>query len=119
MKRSGPDQQKATEPVAPMYLVAELSVRDRDKLLQYAAEVAPLMTSYGGEILATSAAGVDVVEGDWVPDLLVVHRWRSLEDFDAFWESKDYAPIRALRHEACESRIVVFDGPQATRMRPR
>lgn len=94
----------------PMFLVAELRVRDRDKLLRYAAEVQPLMARYGGQILATSAAGARVLEGDWEPDLLVVHRWRSQADFDAFWSSPEYEPIKQLRHEACDSRIAVFDG---------
>lgn len=92
------------------YLIAELQVRDREKLLRYAAEVQPVMARYGGRILAVSAAGARVVEGDWNPGLLVIHEWRSQADFDAFWASEEYAPIRQLRHEACESRIVTFEG---------
>lgn len=95
----------------PLYLIAELTVRDRDKLLAYYEQVRPLMAEHGGEILGFSAAGADVVEGDWRPQLLVLHRWRSRADFDAFWESPAYQPVKALRHAACESRIVVFDGP--------
>jgi uncharacterized protein (DUF1330 family) len=97
----------------PMLLVAELRVRDREKLRRYAAEVVPLMARYGGRILATSAGGADVLEGDWEPGLVVVHQWRSRADFDAFWSSPEYAPIKKLRHEACDSRIAVFDAVPA------
>lgn len=94
---------------APLYLVADLHVRDRDKLLRYLAEVEPLMARAGGQILGHSAAGLRVLEGDWRPRLLVVHRWRSQADFDAFWESAAYQPLKALRQEACDARIAVFE----------
>ncbi len=97
-------------PPPPMYLVAELDVRDRDKLVEYAAEVQPIMARYGGRILGFSAGGARVLEGDWTPQLLVVHEWRSQADFDAFWESDDYRPVKRLRHEACDARIATFEG---------
>lgn len=94
---------------APLYLVADLTVRDPDKLRRYLGEVRPLMERAGGQILGFSAAGLRVLEGDWEPQLLVVHRWRSQADFDAFWTSAEYQPIKALRHEACDARIAVFE----------
>jgi len=50
-----------------MYLIAELDVRDPEKLLEYGRQVQPLMASRGGEIIAISAAGARVVEGAWKP----------------------------------------------------
>lgn len=96
------------ETTDPMYLVAELTVHDREKLLRYAAAVQPIMARHGGRILGVSAGGARVVEGDWDPQLLVIHRWDSEAGFDAFWESPEYQPVKRLRHEACDSRIAVF-----------
>ena len=93
----------------PMYLIAELDVRDPAKLLEYGRRVQPLMAERGGEILGASLAGAEAREGDWAPGLLILHRWRSREDFEAFWNSDEYAPIRELRHQACDARIVTFD----------
>ena len=101
----------------PAYLVAELTVRDISKLLEYAAKVQPLMARYGGRIVAITQGSTRVIEGDWRPDLVVVHRWDDAERFDRFWASAEYAPLKDLRHEACESRIVMVDafapGPAA------
>lgn len=94
---------------APAYLVAELGVRDMQKLSRYAAQVQPLMRAYGGRILAISHRGCRPLEGDWHPDLLVVHRWDNTARFDEFWNSADYAPLKKLRHDACDSRIVMVD----------
>jgi uncharacterized protein (DUF1330 family)/ketosteroid isomerase-like protein len=94
----------------PMLLVAELTVTDPEAMLRYASEVQPVMARYGGRIAGVSATGPEVLEGDWHPQLIVVHHWRSRADFQAFWTSEEYKPLRHLRHTACESRIVVFDG---------
>lgn len=69
----------------------------------------PLVAAHGGEILAISAGGADVIEGDGPPPLLAFHRWPSRECFDRFWNSPEYAPLRALRHQACDTRITVFE----------
>lgn len=104
----GMNTTEAPSAAPALYLVAELRVRDREKLLRYAAEVQPVMARFGGRILATSVAGHRGLEGAWQPGLLVIHHWRSERDFDAFWQSEDYAPIKQLRRESCDSRIVVF-----------
>lgn len=96
-----------------MYLIAELTVLDHDMLRRYGLEVGLLMTEAGGEILAISSVA-DTLEGDWRPDLLVLHRWRSRRHFDRFWASAEYASVRDLRRAACKSRIVVLDGSPPT-----
>lgn len=102
----------------PMYLVAELRVRDPELLTRYAQEVQPLMAQYGGRIIAISLPKARVLEGDWEPPLLVLHRWESEERFDEFWRSAEYQPIKRLRHESCDSRVVVFDGLPLTEAAP-
>lgn len=93
----------------PFHLVAELSVRDPAKLLEYGRLVQPRMEASGGEIVAVSAAGCQTREGEWDPGLMIIHRWRSRAAFEEMWESGDYVPIRQLRHEAADSRIVTFE----------
>lgn len=100
----------SASPPPPLYLLAELTVRNRDKLMRYAAQVQPVMARFGGRIVAVSAGRHRILEGDWPPRVLAVHRWRSEADFDTFWDSAEYAPLKELRHEACDSRIVVLPG---------
>lgn len=92
-----------------MYLIAELEVRDPAKLAEYGRLVQPLMAARGGEILGVSLAGAEAREGEWEPGLLILHRWRSRDDFESFWSSAEYAPIRELRRQACDARIVTFE----------
>jgi uncharacterized protein (DUF1330 family) len=104
----------------PMYLVAELQVRDAAQLGQYAEFVQPLMARYGGRILAVSAGPADVIEGGRPPSVRVIHRWDSRAGFDAFYRSEEYRPLKAMRQRACESEIAVFeDATSALRARGR
>lgn len=99
-----------TATATPLYLVAELTVHDPEKLLQYAGQVQPVLERFGGRIVATFPPSPDAIEGDWQPQVLVIQRWRSPEDFRAFWSSPDYAPLRELRQAASASRIVTLVG---------
>jgi len=91
---------------SPIFLVIELVVHDEDKLERYVAEVIPMMARRGGEIVGFSPAP-RVVEGDWRPQMLAVHHWRSEEAYDAFYASAEYQPLKRMREEACDSRIAV------------
>jgi len=42
--------------------------------------------------------------------VVVVHHWDSRMAFERFWASPEYQPLKQLRHEACESDILAFDG---------
>lgn len=107
---SGEVSEASTEPI---FLIAELRVRDLDAMRRYLREVRPLMERYGGEILAISAGPAEVIEGGESPALYAVHRWANRGAFDDFWRSPEYEPLRALRHASSKTRIVIFDGMPA------
>ena len=69
------------------------------------------MARYGGEIVGASLAGTRTLEGEPQTGLLIIHRWSSAAGAQGFWDSDEYAPLKRLRHEACDSRISVFEGP--------
>lgn len=91
---------------SPTYQVTQLDVRDPDAMRRYQAGAIPLLRSYGGDVLALSRG--KVIEGDWHPSLLVVHRWESLEAFETFYAAPEYQELKALRHEASDSRLVLL-----------
>jgi uncharacterized protein (DUF1330 family) len=96
-----------------MHLIAQLTaISSPGDLRRYAVEVEPLMARHGGRIVAISSRS-DVVEGEPVEGIHVIHEWESRSAFDAFWTSPDYQPLKALRRGACDTRIVVL-GPMTT-----
>lgn len=86
----------------PVYALLQVKVKDRQKLAAYVQGHLPSFRQYGGE-LVVRAEGLAPVEGDWLPELFVVHRWPSEEAFRQWHDSPEYRPWRELRDEACDT----------------
>ena len=93
-----------------LYQVTEMHVKDPDELSRYAGGALPIVRAYGGELLAVSLPRAEVIEGDWKPGLLTVHRWPSRERFGDFYAAEEYRPWRELRHQVADNRLVLLPG---------
>ncbi|MGA9762209.1 MAG: DUF1330 domain-containing protein [Gaiellaceae bacterium] len=93
-----------------VFVIAErVEVRDAAKLQQYLDGVSPTIESYGGRYQVVSGS-VEVLEGEWRPPALVVFTFPSRERALAWWDSDEYAPLKALRREAAVYNFVLADG---------
>lgn len=90
-----------------MHVVIEVDVKDPAKFVAYVQGHLPSIARYGGKVLSRSAAPA-TIEGDWRPELLVIHEWPDDESFWRWYDSPEYAPWRAMRPEACELRMVAL-----------
>ncbi len=53
---------------------------------------------------------VDIVEGDWDVNRLVISEFPDMVALRRFWDSEDYQEILPLRLTATDSRIMFVDG---------
>lgn len=92
-----------SEPVvaksAPAYMLVLGEVHDREAFMEgYASKLGPLYDKYGGSYIAVAGgASVEVLEGDYSPSSIVLGKWESMEAARAFWNSPEYAPLKAAR----------------------
>ena len=94
----------------PLYLVADIDVRNPEAMRRYAHEAPPMVERFGGRVIAISIGSLEVIEGAWRPGVLALHRWPSLQAFQRFYDSEEYKPLKDLRHAASDTKLVVFDG---------
>ena len=89
-------QEDAPEPV---YLVVAGQVIDSMGLEAYAEVAGPGAQAAGIEVLARAdVADLQVMEGAWPYEgFLAVERFRSMDDFLAFWNSPEYQAAIKLR----------------------
>ena len=79
-----------------------------DLLERYAKFAIPMLSRYGGEMIAGSAAP-KVLEGDWDGNWAAVLRFPNMAAAEAWYNSTEYRPLRDLRkHELTESGRVVL-----------
>jgi uncharacterized protein (DUF1330 family) len=92
-----------------VYAVVNVRVTDPARYEEYRAEVPATIERYGGRYLARGGA-VEVLEGDWDPQRLVVLEFESMERFRDWYDSPEYAPLRGLRGEAAATQFAVVEG---------
>ena len=91
------------------YAIGRLEIRDPSWRAEYGQRILPLLEKHGGRYLVRGGA-VTVLEGDWHPDRLVVVEFASVAAARAWWESPDYAELKALRQRSVRTEMVVVEG---------
>jgi uncharacterized protein (DUF1330 family) len=91
------------------YIIANVSVTDPAQYEEYKKLSTLAMKAYGAEVCVRGGA-VEVIEGDWQPDRLVVLKFASLEQARRFEASAEYASARAARQGAAVMRMLLVEG---------
>ncbi|HEV7612450.1 MAG TPA: DUF1330 domain-containing protein [Steroidobacteraceae bacterium] len=91
----------------PAYMVAQY--RSSQEYAAYRTAVAELNRKYDARILTQSGTARSV-EGEWNHDSMVIIEFASLEVAQQFYQSREYAEVKALRQGAPPISIVVVDG---------
>jgi uncharacterized protein (DUF1330 family) len=91
------------------YIIANVTVTNATQYEEYKKFSALAMQAHGAEVCVRGGA-VQVLEGDWSPDRLVVLKFAGPEQARAFYDSSEYAKARAARAGAAVMRMVLVDG---------
>ena len=92
-----------------VYAVVNDRVTDPDRFAHYREQVPPTIARYGGRYLARGGK-VEVLEGEWTPQRLVILEFESMERFNEWYNSPEYTPLKQARHEAALTEVVVVEG---------
>jgi uncharacterized protein (DUF1330 family) len=99
---------------APAYLIVEMHVTDPQRYERYKAAAPAAVKAYGGEYLVRGGRQ-DTLEGDWNPHRVVVLRFPSYEQAQAFYADSAYLrDVKPLREGAAEYfNMVLVEGVDA------
>ena len=92
-----------------VYAVVNVRVTDPTRYEEYRGEAPATIAHYGGRYLARGGA-VEVLEGGWHPERLVVLEFESMERFWEWYDSPEYAPLKRLRGESAATDFVIVEG---------
>ena len=94
----------------PAYLIANIEVTNPDGYRGYAEQVGSTIAAHGGRYLARGGP-IEVLEGDWEPQRLVILEFPTLDSAHAWYYSADYQRLKALRVDSSHSQVVLTDAP--------
>ena len=94
----------------PVYMIVDTKIKNPEAYEEYKIKAKPIVESFGGEYLArggyTSAPETEL----WTPTRLVIVRFPSRKDVEAFLDSEEYAPIKNLRNKYADCTLTIIDG---------
>ena len=91
------------------YIIANVRVTNATQYEEYKNFSSLAMQAHGAEVCVRGGA-VEVLEGDWQPDRLVVLKFPSLEKARAINDSSEYSRARQARAGAAVMRMVLVEG---------
>lgn len=89
------------------FFVNVLEVLDTEKMEAYRRRVFDVVAQFGGHYRVL-AGPFEVVEGNWQPTFPVLIEFPSLETARRWYDSPEYAELKAMRLAATRSEAVFF-----------
>lgn len=95
------------------YIVAQVRVTDWDRYRQYMAHTPRVIARHGGRFIVRGGA-TEMLEGPTGEGRLVILEFPDMARARAFYDSPEYAAVKALREGAGEATFTLVDGyPEA------
>ena len=91
------------------YIIANITVTNPTQYEEYKKFSSLAMQAHGAQVCVRGGKA-EVLEGDWVPDRVVVLKFDSVAQAHAFHDSPEYARARQAREGAAIMRMVVVEG---------
>jgi uncharacterized protein (DUF1330 family) len=92
-----------------VYFIVDVTIDDPQSYAEYSKQVGPMVARYGGRFLVRGGA-TETIEGSWQPQRLVVIEFADTAHFRAWYDSPEYAEVRAIRFKASTARAVLAHG---------
>ena len=94
----------------PAYVIADVrQALDQEALVEYRRGNTESVARHGGHFVVRGG-DMEVLEGDWDTRRLVVIEFPDMAAARGWYESDDYAPLKALRQSASETNIILVEG---------
>jgi uncharacterized protein (DUF1330 family) len=92
-----------------VYVLAQISINDRERYGRYVAGFMPILTRYRGRLLAADESAA-VVEGSWPYDKVVLMAFEDRESYEQWASSPEYQDMSTDRVAATDGVVLLVDG---------
>ena len=91
------------------YVIVHDEVQDQAVFAEFLERVAATVEAHGGRYLVRGGA-VEVMDGDWTPDRIVVIEFDSVDQAKAWLTSPEYTEIKEIRMKSASASLIVVEG---------
>ena len=90
----------------PIYAIINVTIKDREKFMEYVIGHLPTIDMYGGKIIFESNDNKAVI-GEVTGNFFLIQEWKSESDFYEWWNSPEYKPWREMRHLGADVNLIL------------
>ena len=91
------------------YVIVDSVITDQSVFDDYLQQVPAIVESHGGKYLARGGA-IEVVQGDWTPNRIVVVEFDSVERARGWQDSPEYVELKAMLNRSSNTSVVITEG---------
>lgn len=91
------------------YVIVDMTVTDTVRIEEYRRQAGASVAAMGGQFLVRGGE-MEVLDGDWRPQRIVVIRFPSLEQARLWRQSPEYGKACEIRDRAARTRMIVVEG---------
>jgi len=93
----------------PAYVIVDINVTDPVRYEEYKKSAAATVAAFGGKYIVRGNP-VEVLEGEWKVNRLVILEFESVVQAKKWWSSSEYSEPKKLRHATAHSKMIVVEG---------
>jgi len=91
------------------FLICDVKVKDREWLGKYLELSQDTLAPYGGTF-HVQAGKLDVIEGNWNPEVIILAEFPSMEQAKAWYSSSEYSAALDIKPKAIERNMIIVKG---------
>ena len=91
------------------YAIIHDDIQDQALFAEFRQRVGATVEAHGGRYLVRGGA-IEVMDGDWMPDRIVVIEFDSVEQAKAWLTSPEYTEIKEIRRKAASASVIIAEG---------
>lgn len=91
------------------YVIVNDEITDPARFEEFRSRVGATVAAHGGKYHVRGGA-IEVVDGDWTPERVVVIEFESVERAKAWLSSPEYSEIRKIRLESARANVTIAEG---------
>ena len=93
----------------PAYIIIEIEIKDQKMFDEYKKLATDTIALYGGKYLVRGGE-TEILEGDWIPNRIVILEFPSMDQAKKWYSSEEYAPAMKLRKMSADSDMILAEG---------
>ena len=91
------------------YAIIHDEIQDQALFAEFRQRVGATVEAHGGRYVVRGGA-IEVIDGDWTPDRVVVIEFDSVDQAKGWLTSPEYTEIKEIRMKAATASVIVVEG---------